>query len=456
MRDERISQMTDERGNCRILAKGVTVSNDTWTTGLNNNDLIIGPSGAGKTRGYVKPNIMQANESLVITDTKGNLYREMSPLLKKHGYRTLLIDFKNMKSNCGYNPLDYISYDDERQCYSEESIMKLCTAITPESSNQKDPYWQNAARQYLECLMAYVMQYLPPEEHTLEYVIRLSEMMKTNVFADLMREVKMLAPDGYAARIYRQIEGNATAEKMNASVLGILSENLNGLSTRSLLQVYSHPDRLVFEKIGQEKTAVFLSVSDTDRSQDRLISLFYMQAFQALCDYADNECENSALPVPVRFILDDFAANCVIRDFDNLISVIRSREIYVSIILQSISQLEAIYGPGKSQTIINNCDHCLYLGGQDIKTAEYMSIKVNKTMNTVLNMPLDKAWLFARGSGASLVEKYDIREHRRYGELPEAQKQRRAPGNTGNTGNIGKTGKTKSMISPQRLDGFCA
>lgn len=445
MRDERMSGMADESGNRRILAKGVTVSNDTWVSGINNNDLIIGPSGAGKTRGYVKPNIMQANESLVITDTKGSLYREMSPLLRKQGYRTLLIDFKNMKSNCGYNPLDYISYDEERGCYSEESIMKVCTAITPSSIGQSDPYWQNAATNYLACLVAYVMQCLPPEEHTLEYVVRLSELIKSNVFADLMREVLLLDPDGYTAKMYRQITANEAAEKMQASVLGILAENLNGLATRALIQVYNHPDRLVFEKIGQEKTAVFLSVSDMDRSQDRLVSLFYTQAFQALCEYADNVCEDCALPVPVRFILDDFAANCVIKDFDNLISVIRSRNISVSIILQSISQLDAIYGPGKAQTIINNCDNCLYLGGQDIKTAEYMSVKVDKTMNTILSMPLDQAWLFTRGSKARQVEKYDIREHRRYGELPEAQKQRRID-------------KTKSVQTPPHAEKekYCA
>ena len=125
--------------------------------------------------------------------------------------------------------------------------------------------------------------------------------------------------------------------------------------------------------------------------------------------------------MPVRFILDDFATNAYIPDFDNIISVIRSREIYVSIILQSITQLDALYGSRKAKTIINNCDNCLYLGGQDIETASYMSYKANKSITTILNMPLEEAYLFTRGSEPRKVEKYDLTEHTRYRELPESR-----------------------------------
>ncbi|MCD7739649.1 MAG: type IV secretory system conjugative DNA transfer family protein [Lachnospiraceae bacterium] len=410
----------------RILAKNVTMSNDTWATGLNNNDLIIGPSGAGKTRGYVKPNILQANGSMVIADTKGNLYEELSPFLEKKGYRTLLIDFKEMKSTCGYNPMDYLPYDRNRKCYSEEGIRRLCTVLAPSSPADKDPFWNNASRQYLECLMAYVMECLPPRERSLEYVIRLFGEMQTKVFDNLMKELMSIDPECYASKIYRGIMGNMEAEKMHASILGILSEHLNGLNTQAVLELYNHPNKLAFETLGQEKTALFLSISDTDRSSDKLVSLFYTQALQALCSYADQKCEDNRLPMPVRFILDDFATNCVIESFDNIISVIRSREIYVSIIIQSISQLNGVYGPEKAKTIINNCDNCLYLGGLDVGTADYFSIKTNMNMHAILNMPLDNVLLFTRGRDFRQVEKYDLCSHPDYEEMQRLQKAARS------------------------------
>lgn len=134
--------------------------------------------------------------------------------------------------------------------------------------------------------------------------------------------------------------------------------------------MFSCPQRIDFRSLGREKTAVFLTISDTDRSMDGLVNLFYTQALQTLCNSADKDYPDHRLPVPVRFILDDFATNVRIPDFDKIISVIRSREIYVSIILQSISQLSALYGSGESTTIINNCDNCLYLGGQDVEDCQ--------------------------------------------------------------------------------------
>ena len=144
------------------------------------------------------------------------------------------------------------------------------------------------------------------------------------------------------------------------------------------------------------------------RSVDRLVNLFYTQALQELCNAADQDYPEHRLPVPVRFILDDFAANASIPDFDKMISVIRSREISVSIILQSLSQLNSMYGTDRANTILNNCDHCLYLGGQDVDTAKYISFKANKSVTNILEMPLGNAWLFERGQKPAQVEKYEL------------------------------------------------
>lgn len=395
------------------------MSNDTWKTGLNNNDLIIGPSGAGKTRNYVKPNIMQCNESMIIADTKGSLITEAGPLLEENGYKLIHINFKNLAESYGYNPFDFVRYDKKRKKYVEQDILKISTSLVSETS-QIEPFWELAARMYLTSMIAYVLECLPKSEHSLEYVFELFMEMNSGNFEKLFCELEEINPKSFAVKTYKMFKDNKKAEKMNESIRGILAEKLNGLMFSETIRIYNNKQRISFKDLGKEKTAVFLTISDTDRSMDRLIGLFYTQALQVLCDSADMDYESHRLPIPVRFILDDFATNAFIPDFDNIISVIRSREIYVSIILQSITQLAGLYGQDKATTIINNCDNCLYLGGQDIETAKFIGIKANKTTNTILNMPLSDVYLCTRGQEARKVEKYNICEHEKYNELPEA------------------------------------
>lgn len=410
--------MSDNR---RIFAKGKYMSNDTWTTGLNNNDLIIGPSGAGKTRGYVKPNILQCNESMIIADTKGSLITEVGPALEAEGYRVIHMDFKDLHHAYGYNPLDYIRYDRHSRRYCEQDIMTIAHTLVPEIEGDRDPYWNNASRMYLACVIAYVMECLPKREHTIRYVKDLFAEIATGNFRKLLAQLKGNDPESYAVQLFDLFCNNEKAEKTEASIVAVLGEKLNGLCFAGALKMYSAKKRIDFKALGQEKTAVFLTVSDTDRSMDRLVSLFYTQALHVLCTSADTDYPDHRLRVPVRFILDDFATNAYIPNFDNLTSVIRSREIYVSIILQSITQLQSLYGPYKATTIINNCDNCLYLGGQDVTTARFISEKANKTVFTILNMPASDAYLFTRGQIPQKVEKFDLRDHVRYGLLPEAK-----------------------------------
>lgn len=421
MKANKTKSNKNHNANRRILAKGCYISNNTRATGLNNNDIIIGPSGSGKTRGYVKPNILQCNESMIIADTKGNLIKELKKPLEKAGYKVIDMNFKNLAHSYGYNPFDYIRYDKESGRYNEQDILTIASAIVPKPASKNDPFWELAAKMYFTSAVAYTMECLPEEEHNLDSAITLSLQMGSGNYAKLIEELECVNPDSLAARTYNLFKSTYKSEKTEASILAILGEKFNGLILSELLKMYKSENRIDFSSLGREKTAVFLSISDTDRSKDRIISLFYTQALQALCNSADFDYEDCRLPVPVRFILDDFATNAYIPDFDKIISVIRSREIYVSIILQSITQLDALYGASNAKTIINNCDNCLYLGGQDIDTANYMSFKANKSITTILNMPLDEAYLFTRGREPRIVEKYDITEHTRYRELPESR-----------------------------------
>lgn len=405
----------------RILAKNEFISNDTWFTGLNNNDLIIGPSGAGKTRNYVKPNIMQCNESMIIADTKGNLVNEAGPFLEKNGYKIIHINFKNVEESDGYNPFDFIRYDNKKEKYSEQDILTLANCIIPDDKRDNDPFWRSAARMYLTSMIAYVLECLPESEHSLAYVFELFKEMPTGNFKKLYKELAELNPKSFALQTYRMFSGNETAEKMHESIRGIMAESFNGLMFAGTIEMFENHNRIDFKALGKKKTAVFLTISDTDRSMDRLISVFYTQALQVLCNSADMDYKDHRLPVPVRFILDDFATNAYIVNFDKITAVIRSREIYVSIILQSITQLNDLYGKEKAATIINNCDNCLYLGGQDIDTARFFSVKANKNINTVLNMGLNEVYLFTRGREGRKVEKYNTFEHEKFGELSEVR-----------------------------------
>ena len=422
--------------NQRILAQGQLISNSTRATGINNNDLIIGPSGAGKTRGYVKPNIMQCNESMVIADTKGSLKEELGPLLRRRGYQVFSLDFTDTLASDGYNPLDYIRFDPKRGKYVEQDIQTLCAALVP-LGDKRDAFWEESARTLLACLVGYVLEVLPRVEHTLDYVVRLftatdgSGGLGQRIYGQLLQELAQEQPDSFAARQFQLYNVVQNSEKTDSSIQAFVSRALGALSYDGPMQMYRSGRRVDIKAMGREKTAVFLTISDTDRSMDGLVNLFYTQALQTLCASADKDYPDHRLPVPVRFILDDFATNACIPEFDKLISVIRSREIYVSIILQSISQLSALYGHEKSMTIINNCDNCLYLGGQDVETARYIAAKANKTADTILNMPLDQAYLFTRGQKGRLVRKFDIRTHPDYPALaadaPAASARMRRP-----------------------------
>lgn len=402
----------------RILGQGYTVSNDTWLTGLNNNDLIIGPSGAGKTRGYVKPNLLQGGESYLVADTKGNLIREVGPALEAKGYRIVHIDFCNMAGSHGYNPLDYIRREKDGR-WSQQDIMTISAALIP-LQTKDDPFWDYSARNYLATLIAFVLEALPEEEHTLSSVTALYNRMGDRGFSSLFTALREQDPDSFACQMYNMMRDGQRVEKTFECVRMFLGKSLIPLSYDGPSALSRNPRRIDFARIGREKTAVFLTVSDTDRSADPLVNLFYTQAMQTLIRSADRDYPECRLPVPVRFILDDFATSTVIPDFDNLTSVIRSREISVSIIIQSLTQLESLYGHSKAITIVNNCDHCLYLGGQDVETARFFSVKANRAVDTLLTTPRNKAYLFVQGEPGRLVDKYDLSTHPLYDALPEA------------------------------------
>lgn len=414
----------------RILADGISASNDTWDTGNNNNDLLVGPAGAGKTRGYVVPNILHAQDSLIIADTKGNLCRQFGKYLEKRGYTVMHLDFTDTAhSPWGYNPLTYVrecrdgEVNQDGDFYSEQDVKSLAQAICP-CQNYKDPFWDLISQMYLEAFLLYILNNLPEEEHNLYAAYTFLTKMGSDELNQMIEEECAAHPHSAFTRKMEMIRQNKAADKMDASIKGILAQHLDVVAYSGMKRMFTMDRQVDLSAFLRGKTALFLSVSDSDRSQDALVNLFYTQALQYLMAAADKR-PDSRLPIPVRFILDDFSTNTRIPKFDNIISVIRSREIYVSLIIQSLSQLDALYGHAEAQTIINNCDNCLYLGGTDIQTARYFSEKLNRQVSTVLNLPLDSLFLFTRGRAPRQARKYDLERDEVYRALTRLQ--RRTP-----------------------------
>lgn len=394
--------------NARILAQDIVQANDTRLTRLNNNDLIIGPTGAGKTRGYVIPVLIHnSDESFIVADTKGNLHRKYGEYLRARGYDVQVVDFVDcLHSPTGYDPLRFIGRSKNTGRYLEQDILRLAQAICPVQS-LREPYWEQSAQMVVAALAALVLERFEEEDQTLKTVCELATRMDSERLAGLFQQLSVTNPESFAAREFRLATAVKDAEKTFACIMGMVTNALQSMSFDGAYHLLTADRQVDFASLGHRKTVLFLTVSDNDRSLDRLVNLFYTQAIQELVREADRQ-PDSALPVPVRLILDDFATNTVIPDFDKVITTIRSREISVSLIVQDLTQLNALYGPYVGPVIANNCDTWLYLGGQDVATAEKLSKKLGRTVDTVLSLGLDEAILFRRGNKSLRVQKYDL------------------------------------------------
>lgn len=386
----------------RILAEGIAISNDTKETGLNNNDLIIGSAGSGKTGGYVIPNLKNINGSLVVADTKGQLERLFKEELIQKGYNVKVLDFVDPLRSCGYNPLNGIRMHKNGK-YREQDILSLANLIMP-TLDVHEPFWEQAAAGYIAFLIAYCLEALNDDEHNMYTICKLHQtFIRPNGELSFMKWAEE-NPNSFSARKFHRIHSIMAADKMWSSILEFVNRALEPFEFEEARAIFENDDLIDIRTLGLEKTVLFLNVCDTDRTFDILVNIFYTQALQLLCSQADAN-PDGRLKVPVRIIMDDFAASAKIPDFDKVISVIRSRDISVSLILQSMTQLESMYSHAEAMTIINNCDHILYLGSQDIGTAEFIGYKAYKTPETILCMPRTNAMLMTNGEKAVTVKK---------------------------------------------------
>ena len=414
----------------------------------NKNVIVIGGSGSGKTRFFVKPNLMQLHSSYCVTDPKGTILVECGKMLQRAGYSIKVLNTINFRKSMHYNPFEYIR--------SEKDILKLANTIIAntkgEGEKSTEDFWVKAERLYYQALIGYIWYEEEGERknfNTLLEMINASEAREDdedyeNEVDVLFRRLERRKPEHFAVRQYKKYK--LAAGKTAKSILISCGARLAPFDIEELREIMSY-DELELDRLGERKQALFVIISDTDDTFNFVVSIMYTQLFNLLCDQADDKY-GGRLPVHVRCLLDEFANIGQIPKFDKLIATIRSREISACIILQSKAQLKSIY-KDNAETIIGNCDSLLFLGGKETSTLKEISEMLGKETIDLFNtsdsrgtsrsyginyqktgkelmtkdelavMDGGKCILQLRGVRPFFSSKYDITKHKRYKELSD-------------------------------------
>lgn len=361
----------------KLLTQNVAIGLDGRKHRRNLNVLVCGGSGAGKTRFYAKPNIMNANTSFVVLDPKGELLRDTGHLLEEKGYEIKVLDLIDMEKSHCYNPFVYISSDDDIQ----RLTTNLFKNTTPKGSQTQDPFWDQTAAMLLKALVCYLHYEAPPDEQNFSMVmemIRAGDVKEDNeeyqsVLDELFERLEERNPEHIALKYYRAYH-SGSAKTLKSIQISLVSrlEKFNLDSLAGITQC----DEMDLGQIGEKKTAVFAVIPDNDSSFNFIVGMLYTQLFQQLYYQADS-VHGGRLPVHVHFVMDEFANVALPDEFDKLLSTMRSREISVSIIIQNLAQLKALFEK-QWESIVGNCDEFLYLGGNEQSTHEYVSKLLGK------------------------------------------------------------------------------
>ena len=361
----------------KLMTQNVRIGLNAKKHRRNLNTLVCGGSGAGKTRFYCKPNLIQANTSFVILDPKGEIVRDTGKLLEKKGYEIRVLDLISMERSHCYNPFVYLQNDNDIQ----RLVTNLFKATTPKGSQSQDPFWDTAASMLLLALVFYLHYEAPEEEQNFAMVM---EMLRAGAIEDeedprpspldnLFSDLELDNPDHIALKYYHSY--HAGSAKTLKSIQITLAARLEKFNLESLASMTS-TDELDLPTLGEKKVALFALIPDNDSSFNFLVSILYTQLFQQLFYSADHQ-HGGCLPIPVHFLMDEFANVSLPDDFDKILSVMRSRGVSVSIILQNLAQLKALFEK-QWESIVGNCDEFLYLGGNEQSTHKYVSELLGK------------------------------------------------------------------------------
>ena len=437
---KRYSDRTDRFHNL-LISQNMRIGLNAKKHRRNLNVLVIGGSGAGKTRFYAKPNIMQCNTSFVIADPKGEILRAVAPLLLEKGYDVKVFNLINPENSDGYNPFVYIRTD--------EDVIKLITNLiqntTPKNAQQNDPFWEKSEIALDTALMLYLLHEAPPEEQTFSMLMFLIENAATVEDDDegyqspvdlLFEALEDENPEHIALKqwkVFKQASGKTAKSILISAAVRLAAFNLPEISKMTSY------DNLDLAQLGERKRAIFCVIPDNDNSFNYLVGMLYTQAFQELYYKADHE-HGGELPVPVHFVMDEFANVALPDNFERLLATMRSRRISVSIIIQNMAQLKALF-KDNWESLVGNCDTMLYLGGNEQSTHEYISKMLGKetidtrtrgitkgqhgssntnyqntgrellTLDEVRLLDNSNALIFIRGEKPMMDKKFDIMQH---------------------------------------------
>lgn len=423
-----------------LLTQNFRISLDTHKHRRCLNILVVGGSGAGKSRGFALPNIMQCCCSMVITDPKAELLRKTGGLLEKKGYEVRVFDLINPDTSFCYNPFEYV-HDDKDVL---RLISNLIQNTTPKGSQSSDPFWEKSETALLQALMLYLLHEAPPEEQNFAMIMEMlgSAQVKEededyeSPLDILFDRLEMRDPDSIAVKqyhIYKQAAG-----KTAKSILISVGVRLAAFNLPQIAKL-TNTDELDLSNMGERKVALFCCIPDADTSLNYLVGMIYSQLFQMLYYMADR-VHGGALPVPVNCIMDEFPNVSLPNEFEKILATCRSRSIYCSIIIQNMSQLKALF-KDSWESLVGNCDEFLYLGGNEKETHKYVSELLGKeTIDTntygqtkgksgsystnfqqsgrellqpdeVRMLDNQNALLFIRGERPILDAKYDLMKH---------------------------------------------
>ena len=393
-----------------ILGENVIYSTDSNETGLNNNVIVCGSSGCGKT--------MSISERRIV-----NKYK---PVFERRGYIVEDLNFINpSESNVSYDPLQYInSYADIT--FLAESIVK---ANPRKDRSTADPYWDEAATSLLSAEIAYTL--MTKEDATFSDVLELHDGIDFResggqIATSLDRKFDFLAekdPSCFAVSCWKSF--HQLPIKTASCVFGTLNTTIDTIFSPELRKMISMKKKVDFEQLATKKTILFVSTSAVNPSLHCFINMFYAQAFKTLFEYAES-LPHGRLPIPVHVLCDDFATGSRILNFPEYISIFREKQISVTLLVQSESQLESMYGSDDATTIINNCDTYLYLGGMDLKTGRSISERLNVPLEDVLYMPIGQEYIFRRGQRPIVTTRYNIMRDEQYQQITQEYEEKMA------------------------------
>ncbi len=437
-------QFSQDRNTDRLFTKHVRLGLDGYKHKRNLNTLVIGGSGAGKTRGYALPNIMQCNSSFVITDPKAEILRTVGNLLVKEGYDIKVVDLINFEKSNHYNPFKYIN--------DEKDVIKLINNLirntTPKTAAQSEPFWEKSETALLQALMFYLLNEAPPEEQNFGMVMTMIEHGSASENDEqhvspldlLFMALETEKPNSIAVRQYAVFK--QAAGKTAKSILISCAVRLAAFNLEQIRNITSD-DELDVASLGNKKTALFAVIPDNDTTFNFLIGLLYTQIFQVLYYEADHK-HDGRLPCHVHFMLDEFPNVALPEEFDKCLATMRSRWISASIIVQNLAQLKSMFKGDHNlwETISGNCDSMLFLGGNEQSTHDYISKMLGKATiesrtyghnkgrngsystnkqiigrelllpNEIREVDNDYGLLFIRGAKPVWDKKYEIVKHR--------------------------------------------